>query len=97
MAGKTIEFGLYCWIYAHVAPWHFSDTPVLNLVALLGIDLGYYWFHRLAHEVNLFWASHSVHHSSEEYVRTSYAFIVDLVALHKMSEILTLAAALCPK
>jgi hypothetical protein len=26
-------------------------------------------FHRMAHEINIFWASHSVHHSSEEMVR----------------------------
>ena len=27
-------------------------------------DLAYYWFHRLHHEVRVFWASHVVHHSS---------------------------------
>lgn len=30
-------------------------------------DLSYYWFHRFSHEVRWFWASHSVHHSSEQY------------------------------
>jgi sterol desaturase/sphingolipid hydroxylase (fatty acid hydroxylase superfamily) len=30
-------------------------------------DLSYYWFHRTAHSVNWFWASHVVHHSSERY------------------------------
>lgn len=24
------------------------------------VDMGYYWFHRMAHEVNLFWAAHVV-------------------------------------
>ena len=28
-------------------------------------DLSYYWFHRLNHEVRLFWAGHVNHHSSE--------------------------------
>lgn len=28
-------------------------------------DFSYYWFHRLNHEVRLFWAGHVVHHSSE--------------------------------
>jgi alkylglycerol monooxygenase len=37
------------------------------LVAFLAVDLAYYWFHRVSHEVNLFWAGHVVHHSSEEY------------------------------
>ncbi|KAI8365227.1 alkylglycerol monooxygenase-like protein [Radiomyces spectabilis] len=35
------------------------------------IDLGYYWFHRAAHEINLFWATHVVHHSSEYYNQTT--------------------------
>tara|TARA_A100001391_G_scaffold66729_3_gene42444 strand:- start:27357 stop:28259 length:903 start_codon:yes stop_codon:yes gene_type:complete len=30
-------------------------------------DLAYYWFHRTAHRVRWFWASHVVHHSSEHY------------------------------
>eukprot|EP01027_Heterolobosea_sp_BB2_P022111 GEZU01032523.1.p1 GENE.GEZU01032523.1~~GEZU01032523.1.p1 ORF type:complete len:331 (-),score=81.04 GEZU01032523.1:86-1078(-) len=37
------------------------------LLVLLCVDLGYYWSHRLGHLVNLFWAGHSPHHSSEEY------------------------------
>ena len=35
--------------------------------AFLLVDLAYYWSHRLSHEVNLLWAGHVVHHSSEEY------------------------------
>jgi sterol desaturase/sphingolipid hydroxylase (fatty acid hydroxylase superfamily) len=31
------------------------------------VDLAYYWSHRYAHEVNILWAGHVVHHSSEEY------------------------------
>jgi alkylglycerol monooxygenase len=31
------------------------------------VDLCYYFSHRYAHEVNLLWAGHVVHHSSEEY------------------------------
>lgn len=30
-------------------------------------DFSYYWFHRVSHNVNWFWASHVVHHSSEHY------------------------------
>lgn len=30
-------------------------------------DLAYYWFHRLAHRVRWFWASHVNHHSSQHY------------------------------
>lgn len=37
------------------------------IVAFCAVDAAYYWFHRVSHEVNLFWAGHVVHHSSEEY------------------------------
>ena len=30
-------------------------------------DLAYYWNHRFAHRTRFFWASHVVHHSSQEY------------------------------
>ena len=30
-------------------------------------DFAYYWFHRVHHEVRVFWASHVVHHSSQHY------------------------------
>jgi hypothetical protein len=33
----------------------------------VGVDLLYYWFHRLSHEINFLWAAHVVHHQSEEY------------------------------
>jgi sterol desaturase/sphingolipid hydroxylase (fatty acid hydroxylase superfamily) len=36
-------------------------------VAFVATDFAYYWTHRLSHEVNLLWAGHVVHHSSEEY------------------------------
>ncbi|KAI0207707.1 Alkylglycerol monooxygenase [Lamellibrachia satsuma] len=38
---------------------------------MLGVDLGYYWFHRMSHEVNFIWAAHQVHHSSEDYNLTT--------------------------
>jgi sterol desaturase/sphingolipid hydroxylase (fatty acid hydroxylase superfamily) len=36
-------------------------------LGLLAADFTYYWMHRLEHEHRILWASHSVHHSSEEY------------------------------
>ncbi|WP_170336163.1 sterol desaturase family protein [Ruegeria arenilitoris] len=36
-------------------------------VAVLVADFTYYWMHRCEHEVRLFWANHSVHHSSPEF------------------------------
>ena len=30
-------------------------------------DFAYYWMHRLSHVINILWAGHVVHHSSEEF------------------------------
>lgn len=37
------------------------------LLAFVFYDFCYYWNHRIGHERNVFWASHVVHHQSEEY------------------------------
>ena len=50
-------------------PWfavHWPQLASWTAVFLL-VDLCYYWLHRLSHEVNILWAGHVVHHSSEEY------------------------------
>lgn len=43
------------------------ETILWYVIAFLFFDFLYYWFHRTSHEVNVVWASHVVHHSSEEY------------------------------
>lgn len=37
------------------------------LLLFLGVDLCFYWHHRLAHEFSIGWATHVVHHQSEEF------------------------------
>eukprot|EP00026_Physarum_polycephalum_P006981 Phypoly_transcript_07034.p1 GENE.Phypoly_transcript_07034~~Phypoly_transcript_07034.p1 ORF type:complete len:425 (+),score=23.69 Phypoly_transcript_07034:357-1631(+) len=44
-----------------------ADSVVTWVVALVGIDFGYYWFHRFGHRLNLGWATHAPHHSSDDY------------------------------
>jgi len=34
---------------------------------IVAADLVYYWFHRVHHEVRVFWAAHVNHHSSQHY------------------------------
>ena len=65
---RGINIVLYEWVYDN---FHFFDIPWDSfwtyLVMLLLVDMTYYWLHRAGHEVNIFWAGHQVHHSSEEY------------------------------
>jgi len=35
--------------------------------AIVAWDFCYYWSHRLGHEISILWASHAVHHQSEDY------------------------------
>jgi sterol desaturase/sphingolipid hydroxylase (fatty acid hydroxylase superfamily) len=44
-----------------------ADRWWTYVLLFLADDLAYYWFHRIHHEVRVFWASHVVHHSSEHY------------------------------
>lgn len=65
-AWKTLALLGYAAIYAYLAPWHLPATRWYTWVlALAGVDLLYYAYHRIAHRVRLIWATHQAHHSSE--------------------------------
>ena len=59
---------------------HRLFTVPLNSVAAVVVlviaqDFSYYWFHRASHRVRWFWATHAVHHSSNEFnLAASYRF-----------------------
>lgn len=63
---RVVELGalgaLYIW-----TPLRMPATIWGFLATLLVVEFVYYWKHRTEHQVRLFWAYHSVHHSSEEY------------------------------
>ena len=65
---KLATLGLYTLVYSHAALLQLpADSPWVWVGALLAYDFCYYWLHRMGHEVNILWAAHVVHHSSEEY------------------------------
>ena len=65
-AWKFIALLGYAAIYAYLAPWHLSSHQWYTwVIALVGVDLLYYTYHRIAHRVRLIWATHQAHHSSE--------------------------------
>jgi sterol desaturase/sphingolipid hydroxylase (fatty acid hydroxylase superfamily) len=62
----------YQWLLLHAAPIQLPAGHWLTwLFAFVAYDLCYYWQHRLGHTVGLFWATHSVHHQSEEFNLTT--------------------------
>ncbi len=70
IVGAFTKAGIFAVYLAVYDNWRFFtvENSVLTWIAtFLLIDLLYYWFHRLSHEVNFLWAAHIVHHQSEEY------------------------------
>lgn len=63
---------MYEWASEHLAivqlPANSWITWVLSFVFY---DFLYYWYHRLSHQINFLWASHVVHHQSEDYNLTT--------------------------
>ncbi|XP_042910642.1 alkylglycerol monooxygenase-like [Parasteatoda tepidariorum] len=58
----------YLYVYQN---WRLVDLPWNSLwtwwFCFLAFDFFYYWGHRAVHEINILWATHHVHHSSEDY------------------------------
>ncbi|UNB56092.1 sterol desaturase family protein [Mycolicibacterium sp. YH-1] len=65
-AWKFLALLGYAAIYAYVAPWHLPSSAWYTwVIALVGVDLLFYTYHRIAHRVRLIWATHQAHHSSQ--------------------------------
>lgn len=64
-------FGLIClYLVSLLVSWQLPMTWWTWVLALIVADFSYYWMHRIEHEHRILWASHSVHHSSEDYNMT---------------------------
>ena len=67
---RFLPFGLAVpvigWAWGH----RLTTVPLGGATALavlfIGQEFCYYWFHRASHRVRWFWATHAVHHSSNE-------------------------------
>jgi sterol desaturase/sphingolipid hydroxylase (fatty acid hydroxylase superfamily) len=66
-----IPFSLYAYSYQSYALFSWEDNWVTYITAFVLYDFCYYWNHRIGHVVNIGWASHVIHHSSEEYNLTT--------------------------
>jgi sterol desaturase/sphingolipid hydroxylase (fatty acid hydroxylase superfamily) len=65
---RLLVVGIYTAAYSVAALW---QPPTgewwVWALAVVAYDFCYYWNHRLGHESAVFWASHVVHHQSQEY------------------------------
>ena len=63
-AGLAFAMAMWVWQYRI---FEISYAWYWFVLAFVVDDLAYYVFHRLAHRVRWFWASHVIHHSSQHY------------------------------
>ena len=59
---------IYYQIETYFVLWRMDSSLWTTWIfAFIAYDFFYYWFHRISHERQIFWASHVAHHQSEEY------------------------------
>ena len=66
---RTVLFLIYPKVYEKIGIRIFDDNDsfVAFLFAMFMVDFFYYWFHRFCHEFHFSFATHSVHHSGEDF------------------------------
>lgn len=57
-------YASYTLVADNYVPWTLPVTGITALAIVLVADFVYYWEHRFAHEIRVFWTQHAVHHSS---------------------------------
>ncbi|MCH2190618.1 MAG: sterol desaturase family protein [Gammaproteobacteria bacterium] len=71
VSSRLIPFTFYTLVWHYFAIFELGQSWFVWVAAFVLYDFCYYWNHRMGHEMNLLWASHVVHHSSEEYNLTT--------------------------
>lgn len=74
-------YSVFVWVYNNYALFSIDATWYTAIIVLLVADFVWYWYHRLGHQINLFWAAHIVHHHSEEFNFTAATRITTIQAL----------------
>ena len=69
---KGLLFAGYLFLFENFRVFEIASAPpaakwIAAIALMLGVDFCFYWFHRIAHEYAAPWATHVVHHQSEEY------------------------------
>jgi alkylglycerol monooxygenase len=72
IGNQCINLGVAFFVYKfygflyQFAPYKFEAVWYNYVLLLILQDFVFYWFHRTGHSINIFWAAHMPHHSSEE-------------------------------
>ena len=79
-----IFYFVYDYLHRHFAIFNIQSSVLLWIALLIMTDFIWYWYHRLAHEVNILWGAHVVHHQSEDFNYTVSARITVFQAFARM-------------
>lgn len=84
--GLSVVVISYDWLYSKFGFFQIEATWIVYVIAFFALDFAGYWTHRIAHEYNIFWNNHIIHHSSEEFnlacaLRQSISSIVKIFAV----------------
>ncbi len=74
-------FFAFQYIHDHFALFSLHANAWTWIGLFLATDLVWYWYHRFAHEINIFWGVHVVHHQSEDFNYTVSARITVFQAI----------------
>lgn len=77
-------FFLYDYLQKNYGIFNIGNSVLLWVLLFICIDFVWYWYHRMAHTINLFWAAHVVHHQSEDFNYTVSARITVFQAIIRM-------------
>jgi sterol desaturase/sphingolipid hydroxylase (fatty acid hydroxylase superfamily) len=91
--GLSVALISYQWLYAQFGFFEIQATWLVFVVAFFALDFAGYWTHRIAHEYNIFWNNHIVHHSSEEF-NLACALRQSISSIFKIFTVFLLPAAL---
>jgi len=76
-----IFYYFYKYLYLHFALFNIKPSVLLWISIFLFTDFIWYWYHRLAHEINFLWGIHIIHHQSEDFNYTVSARITAFQAI----------------
>jgi alkylglycerol monooxygenase len=66
---------IFSWLNVNFSIFSIESSFITWVLLFLATDLLWYWYHRFGHTVNLFWATHIVHHQSDDFNYTAAARI----------------------
>ena len=66
LAGVSLAAPVLVWAHVHRIRTLELSSPLAFFLLFVGLEFFYYWYHRAAHRVRWFWATHAVHHSPNE-------------------------------